>query len=242
MEVSPLTQGKNRVRETFILILTAFQLGDLKIPPLSIHYRDATGQEGQLSTPVVDVKVVSVGKKPTDKEDIRPIKGPVSFDLSFMRTWILGILAALLSIFLVTKIILRRRQAVADPESLKPPHERVLLEIERLQKKGLLQEQKVKEFYSELSDILRRYLEQGFQMEALERTTYEIALELKEKNFERAAVEKIKGVLQNADLVKFAKFVPPPRLADELVRAVCEVVDLTKPKEEVSSPRKRGSN
>ena len=121
-----------------------------------------------------------------------------------------------------------------DLESLKPAHERAALELERLKNKEFLEAGKIKEFYSELADILRRYLERGFQVETLELTTLELVKILKEKNFGAEILQRVKHVLENSDLVKFAKFIPPRTLADELMAEVARIVELTKPKEEAA--------
>ena len=233
LEVSPFVEGKNRVRETFVITLTVFELGDLQVPPVMVRYKGETGKEGYLLGPPVAVKVVSVGKKASDKDDIRPIRGPVSLSLRAIRIFILSLLAALLSVLLAVKIILRiRHQRQMDLESRLPPHERAMLELERLQKKGLAQAERVKEHYSELADILRRYLQRQFQIEALEQTSFEITRSLKEKAFAGEAVSKASELLEQSDLVKFAKFVPPRRRADELAAKLAEFVDQTKPAEE----------
>ena len=79
---------------------------------------------------------------------------------------------------------------------------------------------------------MRRYLERRFTIESLELTTYELIKILKEKEFEAGVVEKIKGLLQNSDLVKFAKFTPAKSLADELVSDLTGIIDKTKPIEQ----------
>ena len=116
-----------------------------------------------------------------------------------------------------------------DLESLKPPHERAVLELERLKARRFLEEGKTKEFYSELADILRRYLERGFQIDSLERTTFELVKILKERNFPEDALGRTKTVLENSDLVKFAKFIPERNFADGLCEELVEIVNLTKP-------------
>jgi hypothetical protein len=217
------------VEETFVFVITIFEIGDFTIPSVAVEFTDAEGRLRQANTPAIPVKVVGVAKKPDDKNEIRPIKGPISFKLGFVRALFLGVAAISLSFFLVVKVMLRKRQRFVDPESLKPPHERAILELERLKKKGLLEEARVKEFYSELSDIFRRYLERAYQIESLELTTYEVLKAVQEKDFSRETRDNIRHLLENCDLVKFAKFVPERDFADRLCQKLAETVNLTKP-------------
>lgn len=232
-EVLPVRLRQGAVSDTFLLTLTVFELGDVRIPPIALTYKEEAGRSGKVWTEPVLIHVVGVPKRPTDKGALRPIKPPVSFDLSILRTILLGLGAFLLSAFLVIKIIRRRRrQRLLDLESLKPPHERVFLELERLNQKGFLPAGKVKEHYSEFADILRRYLERRFGVETLELTTFELMQRLKEKEFNNALSAKIRNILENSDLVKFAKYLPPRALADELEILLRQIVEETKQESE----------
>ena len=236
IEVFSYDESSPIVRQTFLLKLTVFQLGQVTIPPHPIHFTDSAGRSQTLWTEPVLIQVKSVIKDPKAKTDIRPIKGPVSLDLSMIRTAVFGLLAFLLLSGLIIKIVLRRKhQMIMDLESLKPPHERAMLELERLQAKPFLSEGKVKEYYSELADILRRYLDRRFKIETLELTTFEITRDLKMREFNPDLLEKIREFLENSDLVKFAKFIPPRSLADQMVMQLCEIVDRTKPLEEAAT-------
>ncbi|MBI3251957.1 MAG: hypothetical protein HYZ52_01375 [Candidatus Omnitrophica bacterium] len=75
IEFSPFRVGKNRVRETLDLTLTVFELGELKIPPIAVTAKSDTGRTVEVRTEPLAVKIVSVGKRVSDKDDIRPIKG-----------------------------------------------------------------------------------------------------------------------------------------------------------------------
>ncbi|HXV18591.1 MAG TPA: hypothetical protein VD883_00765, partial [Candidatus Omnitrophota bacterium] len=227
-------QRGNRTEQTFVVVLTVFELGDLQVPAFPFNYKDSSGRTGTAFTKSVKIKVVEVPKKPTDKGDIRPIKGPVSMSLMTLWTTIFSILAFCLAVFLAVKLYLRLRNRVPkDPDAHLPPPERALRELERLKKKGLIEAGKTKEFYSELSDILRRYYQRQFNFDTFEWTTFEFLRFLKEKEFEKPVLEKMKNVLESADLVKFAKFEPKPMLAEELAAEIRMIVDMTKPKEEV---------
>jgi hypothetical protein len=234
-KLAPLERG-GVTRDRFVFYLTAFEIGDFPIPPVAMRFTDRFGNPGVAQTQPVPVKIVSVGKKPTDKDDIRPIKGPVSTDTDFLRSFFLGLCAFFLTLFLIVKIILRRKnRSFFDSESLKPAHERAALELGRLKKKNYLSQGKHKEFYSEFSDILRRYLERRFQIETLELTTVEAVRVLKVKEFDADVVDGVKTILENADLVKFAKYLPPDGLENQLETALTALIDKTKPAEEVSA-------
>ena len=156
-------------------------------------------------------------------------------DTRTAQALVLSVLTLVLLVTLAVKVILRlRHKEPLDPESLKPAHERAMLELGRLEARALLSEGKAKEFYSELADILRRYLDRRFQMETLELTTFEILKNLKENEFDVRLTEKIKELLEHSDLVKFAKFIPPPSSADTMTDHLKEVVEKTIPREEES--------
>ncbi len=237
LEPVPTSKGQNRVQETYRFTLIVFQTGDLKIPPIPVHYTNENGESGETLTQPIPVKVLSVGRKITDKDDVRPIKGPVSTGLVGFKSGLLSLLALALFIFLVVKITLRKLRERKDLESLKPPHERVKIEILRLKDKGFLEERKYKDFYSELSDILRRYLERRFAIEALEKTSSEIRLDLEKNAFDRELTSRIWEVLSESDLVKFAKYTPDRALADRLEQDILKIVEATMLKENESSLR-----
>ncbi len=231
VQLSPVKKGQNRIQETYILTMTVFELGDLKIPPITMPYQVEAGDAGEARTEPVSLKVNSVGAKITDKDDIRPIKGPVSIGMTRFWTWVMGLLAGALLVFLIIKIVLRKIKEMGSAESRKPAHERVLIEIKRLKDKGYLEEKKYKEFYSELSDVLRLYLERTFKVEALERTTSELLEELKQKRFEATPLSQMKQVLEETDLIKFAKFIPDHNTAARLEGLILTIVDEIKPKD-----------
>ena len=223
----PSVEERGISQENFELIITAFKIGDFKIPPVRISYTDPSGDPGDLTTPPIDVKVVGVIKDAG--KDIRPIKNVVSLAPGLLRTLILGGLAFILSLILAVRTLLRRKKkTVVDPESYLPAHERAFLEIERLQQKGWNPAGKIKEHYSEISGILKRYLERRYTMQTLDLTTSEILALLRERDFDLAIRDGVKEILEASDLVKFANWVPPRNLSDELIKKLSNLVDRTK--------------
>ena len=117
------------------------------------------------------------------------------------------------------------------------PHELALSELEKLRIKKLWQGGRIKEYHSELTDILRRYLENRFSVMALEMTSQEIMDSITtQNNIHSDSVEKLDHILAIADLVKFAKMQPLPVENDmSMENAVAFVLDTAVKKEQTVS-------
>ena len=119
----------------------------------------------------------------------------------------------------------RRRRRVAPVVPLvrvRPAHEVALEELRRLESRRLPVDGKFMEHHVRLSDILRRYLEDGFGVAALEETSEEILFELDRRGFDRATVKQVGALCAESDLVKFAKHEPT---VEDCVRALEHVRD-----------------
>lgn len=120
-----------------------------------------------------------------------------------------------------------------------PPHVIAMQALEALAEKKLWQNGKDKQYQTELTDILRAYIEARFGVPAMEQTTDEILDALYElAETQKASLVNLKQVLTSADLVKFAKFVP---LADESQLSFMNAkmfVEQTKRAEDVAAQEK----
>lgn len=196
------------------LLLTSFDSGFYSLPPIPFYYRilpDTTTRVAETKMLLLDVQTVAVD---TTKA-IKPIKGPVRVPLTFreMLPWIL----LALGILAVTALVIwyvRRRKKNMPVFSLIPkvelkPHEIALAALEEIRRKKLWQAGRYKEFHSELTDVLRRYIEDRFMVRAMESTTDEILEGLQENGAGgEEPIRQLRKVLTRADLVKFAKFIP----------------------------------
>lgn len=148
------------------------------------------------------------------QEDIRPLKGPAElWDWwSFFGVVLLSIAAAALLFFLVQfwRGKSKREKPAVPKGPPKLPHEIALEALSRLEQSDLLRKRELKLFYSELSDIFRRYLGDHFGVETLDRTTWEIYRLLKEAGISLTISDAARDILEEADLVKFAKYQPSP--------------------------------
>ena len=192
------------------LILTSFDSGYHAIPPL---VATVNGFPLESNPFLVSVQTVTVDTA----KGIYDIRGvaqvPFSFKEWLKENWTWLAVAFLLLIGIIGLIIWFKRRPdhipVAIEKSKRPAHELALERLVDLESKSLWQNDKIKEFYSELTDILRQYIEQRFFIPELEQTTDEIIDSMRRKpDFGQETIDKTRNVLFLADLVKFAKEKP----------------------------------
>ena len=198
------------------LLLTSFDSGFYTIPPIRFLYRempDTTTHMVQTSLCLLNVHTVSVD---TTKV-IKPIKGPLKVPLTFreMLPWLLAGVLVILIVLGVIYYLRKRKKAepvfTLRPKIQVPPHELALTELEKLRVKKLWQSGRIKEYHSELTDILRKYLEEMFGIMAPEMTSDEILDSLRGRRaVQDDPIRKLTYILTMADLAKFAKMQPLP--------------------------------
>ena len=165
------------------ILLTSFDSGFYVIPPIPFYFRvlpDTTIYVTETRTHFLAVHTLAVDTT----KPIKPIKGPrrVPLTLWEILRWILaGLAVAGVIAFMIYYLRKRRKKEpifrLRQRVQLKP-HELALQELEKLRIQKLWQEGKLKEYYSELTEILRRYMENRFAVPALESTSAEILNDL----------------------------------------------------------------
>ncbi|MEM6864774.1 MAG: hypothetical protein AAF575_06315, partial [Bacteroidota bacterium] len=146
-----------------------------------------------------------------------------------MILWI--VLALLIIGGLVYWFFLRKKPLTEEEkEALLPPYDRAMLELKRLEKSRYLIQDEYKKYYSELTDIVRSYLEEDVQVTALESTTDELITKLEllkdsgELQLGEGTIKQFQKILQTADLVKFARSKPSTSVAEQDRKLVEEIV------------------
>jgi LPXTG-motif cell wall-anchored protein len=218
--------------------LTCYDSGFYPIPEIGFQYRippDTTLHTIHAEMMTLIVHTVKVDTT----QAIKPIKGPMKIPITFREVlpWLLlGLAAALL---IAGGIWYWRKRKKNEPVfTLKPrvkllPHEVALTEMEKLRIKKLWQSGKIKEYHSELTEILRRYIEERFKVPALEQTSAEIMESLSEHGCcETNTIGRLSQVLLLADMVKFAKALPG---AAENEKSLTEAVEFVYETTEVKS-------
>ena len=196
------------------LNLTCYDSGFYTIPSIPFGYRILPDTARQVSsTPMLLLAVHTV--KVDTTQSIKPIAGPLKVPITFreMIPWILLGLAAVLLILAGMWYYRKRKKKEPvfhlKPKVLLPAHELAFQELEKLRLKKLWQSGRVKEYHSELTDIIRRYIENRFHVPAMEQTSAEIMESLHDRpDCPREVLEKLSGTLVLADMVKFAKAQP----------------------------------
>lgn len=165
-------------------------------------------------------------------EGLKGVKPPVALPMSFLILWVLlGLILITAAAFFVIRFF-KQRTPTPQPIPALPAHIIALQRLEDLRSQELPSAGKIKEFYSVLSDIIRRYLEDRFVLRAPEMTTEEFLFSLKYSTALTAAhKDSLKDFLESCDLVKFAKY---RSNLDEMEHSFClakKLVEETKPLE-----------
>lgn len=183
------------------------------------------------------------------------MKTPVKFyeARGLLIYWLLAAIAIIAAVYLLVryrddKPIIRRIKI----EPKVPAHIRAISEIEELRQSGGAHSEDAKAYYTQLTDILREYINDRFGFNATEMTSYEI-LERLEESQDKDSLSELRDLLSTSDMVKFAKFKPMLNENDRNLVSALEFVNDTKvevseeelkPKEEetvIEEKRSRGS-
>lgn len=201
------------------LTLTSFDTGFMVIPPVAFVF------DGDTANPLLtDPELILVTEFPVDLEqDIMDIKGPMDVPINWRKYLLYGLIALVVIGLLVGGFLYWQKHRkpkdapAARPVPTRPAHEIALEKLEELRLKKLWQSDRTKEYYIELSDIVREYIEFRYGIMALEQTTDETVRALKINGVDEQQIAALKGMLQLADLAKFAKYRP---LSDENDRSM----------------------
>jgi hypothetical protein len=201
---------------TQMLTITSFDSGYIAIPPFIFLYKskgDNDYKSAETEAILLEVRRPEVNLS----DEIKDIKGPMKAPVTFaeLLPWILAALGVALLTYGIIYYIRKRRKA--EPliqlrhKPALPPHVIALEALENLRAKKLWQSGKIKEYHTELTEIIRVYIEGKFKVMALEMVTTDILESLRSKAIESATQTKLKNMLELADMVKFAKEHPLPQ-------------------------------
>jgi hypothetical protein len=195
------------------ILITSFDTGFHYIPPFTIHYSYAGDTaRHELITDAAYLKVRTVEVDTT--QAIRDIRGPIQAPLTFAEIApylggiaILGLIAGLIWYYFWRKRINKPLFPVIT-RTLGPPWQIALQNLDGLEAKKLWQNGKIKEYYSELTDVLRQYLHSQYKIDAMEMITSEILDAYDASELKHESRKLLSTILELADYAKFAKATP----------------------------------
>jgi hypothetical protein len=222
---------ENGVTYTQVITVTAFDEGNFYFPSIPIFSLDSNllTQTDPLNFQVISMQVDTTA----NFKDIMPIvKVPLTFKeiLPYLLLGLLTIAVIVLITILIIKYVGKKKQPNIFLQT-KPkgkPEEIALKALEDLRMRSLWQNGKVKQYYSELSTIVRVYIEDRYSINAMEMVSDDILQSVSLK-VTTDIFQKLKDLLQVADLVKFAKWSPLPNDHDRCFKESLDFVHATTP-------------
>ncbi len=212
-------QNNNLINISQVIRVTSFDSGLHYIPPIAIEYKRGELVEKQTTNPLA-LMVVNPFENVDAEKGLFDIKQPINtpFSLAELLRYLNWAVAFMLFSSLLVLAIhwwLKRKNPIKNllfkNKPKDPPHVTALRELEKIKTEKAWQKGLVKQFYSQLTDVLRIYLEERYQFPAMENTTAEILKSLKEVELpDDKLLAKMKKILETADLAKFAKYEPLP--------------------------------
>lgn len=240
------SSGEGKRIFTALYKLQAFDSGDYKIPPFIY----ILGKDTVLSNSAF-LKVIPVDV--SEMKDINPAEGAGSFKSKWFD-WMPDFITdywyfILLGIVIIaggicTYLILSKKVAVniLPKKKERPPYLVAMDKLGKLKEKHLWEQGFEKPFYTELTEILREYLDRRFGINAMEMTSRQIMQALNSRSDSQMPKELMQQVLEIADYVKFARVQPLREDNIKSFDAAVKFVEDTKPAEPTEADGKTSAN
>lgn len=201
----------NVLHLTKVYGITQFDSGKYVIPKLKIKFNKKDIFTDSILVEVANVKVDTTKQKLYDIKDIIVSKEKTNW--WYILGIILGIVAlAALAYYLFKKY--KKKETKPEEIDTRSPLEKANSNLQQLDNKQYIQKGDYKNYYSDLTNIARRYIEEELKIPAMESTTSELVFSLEEIiqskkiKISKEVLSNLNQILQKADLVKFAKSIP----------------------------------
>lgn len=233
----------DRVRTTYELQLLAFEEGKVEIPALTVRFVGPNGELDEAHTEPHTLSVSSLLANEPNAEPKPPTQPVTVTHDDYTLAWVALALLAIALIALVTLRVSRymkqRQKPLPPPPPPRPPWEVAFDKLHALarQKDALLAEQRGEEFVDGVSDAVREYLGRRYGFDGLERTTGELLTTLERLRPDKLSLSGVSLLLEQCDLVKFAREKPEPEQCDDLFNGALGLVRSTIPNVSVPPPR-----
>ncbi len=218
------------------IYVTTTDSGRILFPPIPFRYY-LKGDTTRLIAYTNPLFLTMRGININLESDIKDIKPPLSAPLQFedLLPYIIALVIIAVMVagwYYYRKYKQKKRGVTEETIIIIPPHKEALAALRRLEEKKLWQQGFIKEYYSELTDILRLFIEKRLDIMALEITTDELLDQMKKIPEALLLWNDLEWSLRTADLVKFAKHLPTPQENEKIMTIAYTIVRTMSPKEE----------
>ncbi|MCE1188610.1 MAG: hypothetical protein LWX56_05660 [Ignavibacteria bacterium] len=205
----------------------SFDSGRVVIPSISIPY-SANGVK-ELLTARTDSVVLNIsGVKIDTTAELKDIKQPMTEPVDWLLFFIIALVVVIFVaglFYLIKRYRAKMKGIVIERKEIIPPYEEALSRLRFLESQKLWQAGKVKEYHTEITGIIRWYFDRTFSIPALEMTSSEIIEKLRGKNLNSFTITTTQQFLENADMVKFAKFIPVSSVNEEMMKQAFAIIE-----------------
>jgi len=219
------TRAEGSVERSADVFMVPVALDSVAVPPVAFDFVSPRGDTLRVWSDGFDVPIRRIA---LTSEDLRPLKSQWEVPPDYVK-WAAIVLVAIAVAALIIWWVRRRRArlVVSEPQVVIPPDVVALNELDRIATLGLVDRGEFKPYYTLIADCVRRYLGARFDVETMDRTTHELMDELSRR---RVDVEGLEALLNEADLVKFAKLKPESAAALRALESARAIVVATTPR------------
>jgi hypothetical protein len=223
------------VEETLEITLLAFDTGEHEIPPQKLTVVDIEGRIAEIETDGAAVEIASlIANEP--EPQLKPDTGPGEkvYEKDYTLLYILAAIGGIVVIALLTLLARwlwgkRKPRPGPPPPPPRPAEEIALEKLEFLRGCDYLDQGRHKEYHVLLSETFREYLGNRYRFDSLELSTEEMRWQLRRLTLEPGLFDQMVELLEETDLVKFAKYVPASEESRRLLAEAFRLVEITTP-------------
>jgi hypothetical protein len=210
------------------IVFSVFDSGLYVIPSFGISpmNADVDGFVAYTDSLMLEVLTIPVDTTQAFKDIKGPMDEPIRFSeiLPYILMGLFFIVLLILAYYFYHRYKKKKPLFKIMQKEVLKPHDWALAELMKIKNKKIWQNGFVKEYYVDITDVIRRYFEEEFSFGAMEMTSSEILSKLKLDGFEKNLVEKVDFILTNADLAKFAKSQPLDVDNEKCIEFAIEVI------------------
>ncbi len=229
--VDTLTQGRDGLELQIQSTLTSFDSGSFVVPGRDILLLRPDGYVDTLHLEQLSLEYTTIAVDTTGFV-AKPLKEQMNYPVTFAEVlpWAGGgvlLLALVVALVWLIRRRMKNQPVLGHSRPSDPPHVVALRELDRIRAEKLWQQQRQKEYYTAVTDTIRKYIEGRYRVSAMESTTPEIIAMLKGMELPEKEFAQLQDLLFTADLVKFAKYTATDSENEQAIPVAVRFVNAT---------------